>query len=169
MTCATTGLVALKTPTVDGSWRTVLPPRPRTEEGFDSAGPLLRAADGIARPVGRRLTIRKNGSIDLAVDFRTRRGSTVRRGTLRFEPAGCGIRIHVPARRGERWEYSAFFTVTPQVAAGEASAGGQVVRSPARARVRIERGYVSAISRLVRARWRFAAARGPFTIDVCGA
>ena len=165
------GLLGLQTLGADGAWRVVQPAPPLTER-FDSAGPALRDRGRLARAVGRGdLEVRGNGTIVLPARFAPHHGRPLRRtARIRFQPAGCGARIIIPARRGERWEYSAFFAGAPAARNGEISDGRRRVRFTHPARVRFSGGYSSGLdARLKRARIAFAPATGPIVIELCDA
>ena len=112
------GLVALKVRDSRGRWRDVLPQRPLrlplTRE--DTSGPILRRGSGLtAFPYGSDVRIRRGSRVDWAVDFRQPGyGALVRRSGVRFEPVRCGVRMRVPARRGDRHQISAFLPADPQ-------------------------------------------------------
>ena len=112
------GLVALKTRDGD-AWKDVLRIRPRTASRADSAGPVLRSGGGPYFPEGRSISATKGGVITIGGGFRTASGRIVRRGgRFVFRPVGCGVKITWKTSRGDRFEYSVFFTEPPVRQAG---------------------------------------------------
>jgi len=95
----------------------VLPQRPLrlplTRE--DTSGPILRRGSRLtAFPYGSDVRIRRGSRVDWAVDFRQPGyGALVRRSAVSFEPVRCGVRMRVPARRGDRHSISAFLPAEP--------------------------------------------------------
>jgi hypothetical protein len=156
------GLVSLKQ-LRDGGWRDVQPPRPASDGRATSAGPLLRlGGNGAAIPFGRRSAAGPSGGVTVSGGFRLPRPSLrwVRRGVkFRFRPVSCGVRMSFPARRGDRFDYSAFMRGSKRsVTVGRRSVADarHVVTFDAPAKVQLIRGYASgADPALVRARIRF--------------
>jgi unsaturated chondroitin disaccharide hydrolase len=145
------GLVALKLRGADGSWRT-LPLRPRTDA---AAGPVLGAG---GEPEGRRLSVARDGTVTVAGGFRARSGRWVRKGVrFRFAPTRCGVRLSLPARRGDRFGYSAWFTRKPSLRGGRLVGGDQALSfTPRPASLRTGGRFASGLdARLVRARMLF--------------
>ncbi len=165
------GLVALERRSAAGDWTSVLPARPLTYGEFDGAGPLLRRAGRIARPVGARLELASDGSVILDGAVRLPDGRALRALTVRYEPTACGVEIVFAARPGEHWEWSTFFAGTPRLTSpGTVEDGTQEVSVSAPAQVAFQRGYASAVdATLTRARFSFAAGHGgAIVISVCG-
>jgi hypothetical protein len=163
------GLVALRVRADDGSWR-ALPLRPRVERRGATAGPLLRRGRVTGLPEGRRMRLAGGGAVTVGGAFRTRSGRLLRRGVrFRFAPTGCGVRLAVPTRRGDRHEYSAFFSGSPRTAARSVADARQVVSFGSRATVgRRGRHASGAEPRLTEMRLRFApAAAGKLTLETC--
>ena len=105
------GLVALKVRRDDGRWDDVMPLRPRTLTGDQSAGPVL---NGSGVPEFGALVREKAGRIVAHGGFRTRSGRWLRRDvTFVFTPVDCGVRLTWNARKGESYAYSAFFRTRP--------------------------------------------------------
>jgi hypothetical protein len=167
------GLIALDRQGRDGRWRAVMPLRPRTERAFDSAGPHLRRRGRVARPTGRRLRVTRDGVVRLSAVFRTGDGRSLgRRVTFRYEPLDCGVRIVVPGRASDRWEYSAFFAGRPRRRGPRmVEDGAQRITVSARARVTAARGYASGEhASLTRVRFAFQPGRErPIRITICAA
>lgn len=161
-----TGLVALKVLRGSG-WRDVMPLRPRTLKGDQSAGPVLRG--GV--PEFTELKAAKGGRVIARGGFRTRTGRWVRRGVkFTFAPIGCGARMTWNARRGDRYTYSGFFAGAPSAGRRAMSDGSQVIRfdRPVTAK---RRGTYSSAShaRLRRMDARFTRKRsGAARIEICG-
>jgi hypothetical protein len=102
--------------------------------------------------------------------FRTAGGRIVRRGgRFVFRPVGCGVKATWATRRGDRFEYSVFFTDRPEVSGRVLTGDGQRVTLSDDAAVSLESGYASGTdASLVRARLRFGAASGkPLSVTVC--
>lgn len=165
------GLVALQSRQPDGSWRSVVRPRPRTSHR-DSAGPVVVGEDGVRYfPTGARLRIGPDGSVFTKIGFRDRRGRVLS-GTMaaRYEPVACGVRVWLRGelRRRDRVELSAF--LRPKAARAGVGAVIDTVQRVAfdrRADVRLEPGYASGLdSRLVRARVTFAPGVGRLTLRI---
>lgn len=108
------GLMAVKVRRDDGVWDDVMPLRPRTLRGDQSAGPVL---NGAGVPEFTELLRGKAGRIVARGGFRTRAGRWLRRGvTFTFTPAGCGVRLTWNARKDDRYAYSGFFRTRPTTA-----------------------------------------------------
>lgn len=165
------GVHALKTIRSDGSWDDVMRLRPKTQVRVDSAGPWLIRGGSRGRPFGGRMDIDPNANLTFAGSgFRANTGRWVRRGVvIRHEPVGCGVRMVVPRRPGDGFEYSVFFRRRPNVAPLRVVDREQDVRFSQAARVSFEGGYTSGIDpRLLRVRLRFApAAAGELAITIC--
>jgi hypothetical protein len=156
------GLVALKARAADGTWRDVLPVRPISRGRGDSAGPLLRVAGRTGAPAGTALRVGPHGRVTVTGGFRRADGRWLRRGVrFRYEALACGVRLEVPARAGDAYEYSAF--TRPGDTLGDLAFDPQPTVTPA--------GRYSSGSdpRLSRLRLRFAAfrKRGRLTISTC--
>jgi hypothetical protein len=163
------GLVALRVRDDDGSWR-ALPLRPRVVRRGATAGPLLRAGRATGLPDGTRLAVGGDEAVTVSGAFRSRSGRRLRRGVrFRFAPTACGVRMTVPARRGDRFGYSAFFAGTPAAAQGSVADAEQVISFGARASIR--RGGLHASGaepRLTEMRLRFGPAKGrSLTLETC--
>ena len=104
------GLVALKVRDDAGEWRDVLPPRPKTKVGPDSAGPVLRRSRGVGLPEAESVSVERDGTLTLEGGFRTVSGQWLRRGVrFRFQPLDTGVRLIFPTEPGDRIKYSVFF------------------------------------------------------------
>ena len=162
------GVVALRVRDDDGTWR-ALPLRPRLSRAIASAGPLLRLGRRTGAPEGGRIAIGRDGTVTIAGGFRTRSGRWLRRGVrFRFEPTGCGVRTTVPARRGDRHRYSAFFAGSPSASGRSVADARHVVSFGSRAAVgRGGRHASGAEPRLTEMRLRFGPAAGPLTLETC--
>ena len=152
------GLVALQV----GS-ENVMPLRPRTLKGDQSAGPLLSGA----APEFTTLARGRNGRVVGRGGFRRKSGRWVRRGVrFTFAPTGCGVRISWNARRGDRYTYSGFFAERPSKGSRTVSDSSQVIRVDAPFTMGAAAGYSSGShASLTRAVLRF---RSP-AIEVCAA
>ena len=142
--------------------------------GRDSAGPTLVARGGSGLFHGRRMRVSRGGSVSVAGAWVTRGGRRLRSGRVVYAPAGCGVRITFAARRGERFELSAFFrgrAALPRVRRGGrlVTGAGQRVSLSVPARVSVQRGYASATeSSLVRTRLDLRAPRaGRVSLTLC--
>jgi hypothetical protein len=153
------GLVALKVRAADGAWSDLLPIRPRSPHGQDSAGPVLRIAGREGWAEGRGVSVAPGGTVTVTGGFRERGGRLLRRGVrFRFVPLPCGVRVEWPARRGDRYEYSAFVR-RGRTAGPAGDAVQELAYDPAPAAT-LERGYSSGTdARLTRVRLRFTARR----------
>ncbi|MEA2448493.1 MAG: unsaturated chondroitin disaccharide hydrolase, partial [Thermoleophilaceae bacterium] len=106
------GLIALKVRDDTGLWRT-MPLRPLIAGARETAGPVL---GGGGLPVGSTLSVAGDGTVTVDGGFRTAAGRWLRRGVkFRFTPGKCGVRMTVPARRGDDFDYSAFVNRSPSV------------------------------------------------------
>ena len=77
------GVVAAKVRRRDGSWRDLLPPRPRTTSGADSAGPVLLTRRGAGFPVAQ--AIRRDGrTLRMIGEYRDADGRLLRKHKVRF-------------------------------------------------------------------------------------
>jgi hypothetical protein len=153
------GLVALQVRGDDGTWRNAMPLRPRVESAADTAGPVL-SKGGAAEGTG--ITVAGDGKVTVSGGFRRASGSWLRRGVrFQFTPTSCGVRLDVPARKGDAFEYSAFFRSNPTATDGKLAAGGSELSYSPAASVTRKSGYASDLDpRLVRAKLRFASATG---------
>ena len=149
------GVTAVQVREPGGGWRAVQPSRPRTHV-WDGAGPVLELRGRRARMVGGGMRFRRGGVVTLPVAFRTHAGEKVRTAAVTYRPIRCGVRVSVPARAGDLWEYSGFFARRPRrVARGVVSDGTQRLRVDGATQVRMRPGYASATHpRLVRVRLR---------------
>jgi hypothetical protein len=174
------GLVALKR-RANGSWRDVIPARPKTEttdrRAADSAGPRLRPGGGEAAgvPVGSALTA-SGASVLVTTGWRMPDGSVVKDGTvLAYEAVDCGVRLSLVAGEGDVIEYDVLAARDPDgvtVDGARISDGTQVVTfSEEPAEVRMLPGYSSGSHPVItRARASFAPG-APRTLEIttCGA
>jgi hypothetical protein len=166
------GLVGLKVADAEARWRDLVPPRPRTLSRPDSAGPILTTGGGsVGYPEATSLSTRPNVGITARGGFRTRSGRWLRRG-VRFEfvQRPCGVRLSFPVARGDRFEFSAFFTGKPTLKSDSAADAAQVVSLNRPASSSLTSGYSSgAHARLYRVRFRFprAARAGSTSITTC--
>jgi hypothetical protein len=160
------GLVALKRRSADG-WRDVMPVRPYGRLPWGTIGPSLRVPGGPARFEGRRLSA-DGHRVTLRGRYRLASGRVVRRGArLRYEAVGCGVRMTVSTRRGDRVRQSLFFRSRPD----DLDDGRQHVRVNRDASVLLQSGYASgADPALWRARLAYApAGRRPLRVTICEA
>jgi hypothetical protein len=170
------GLVALKR-RVDGRWRDVIPLRPRVESpdrrAADSAGPRLRPGGGttVGVPVGTAIQPRST-SVRVVTGWRMPDRSVARPGTLlRYEAAGCGVRLRVPVAAGDVVEYDVLAVRDPDgvTVDGARVADGtqEVTFSEVPAGVEMLPGYSSGSHPVItRVRASFAAAPAARTIDI---
>lgn len=109
------GLMALKHLEA-GVWRDILPARPRTLRGQDSAGPVLLSGGRRGYPEGTALSRGKGqGRVIVKGGFRTADGRWLRRGvTWSFAPSGDCVRMRFSARDGDLYELSGFFRGEPK-------------------------------------------------------
>ena len=116
-----------------GGWQRVMPARPNTSDtgnrhaGYDPVGPVLRTAAGARRSVGG--TAEKQDDVggvvlDASYAYFGKPAFGPSRAVV-YQPVPCGVQIVVPARAGERWEYSAFFAGKPSAVAGGGLADGE--------------------------------------------
>jgi hypothetical protein len=158
------GLISVKVRS--GPWQDVVPLRPRTLRGDQSAGPLL----GGGAPYFTSFEPGKRGRIVARGGFRKRSGRWVRRGVrFTFAPLPCGVRIAWNARAGDRYTYSEFFTREPFETGTRLSDGMHDVHTSSQATVATDEGYSSgANASLTRAVLRFEQQRnGTAAIEVC--
>jgi hypothetical protein len=121
-------------------------------------------------PHGRRLAVAGDGTVTVRGGFRARSGRWVRRrARFRFAPTACGVRMTVPARRGDRLRYSAFFAGSPRAGGRSVADARQVVSFGSRASVsRAGRHASGAEPRLTEMRLRFAPATASrLTVETC--
>jgi hypothetical protein len=149
------GLIGLKVRVRDG-WDDVVPPRPLTKGRADSAGPVLIAGAGRGLPCGDSLSVAPGGTVTVAGGFRTAGGRVLRRGvTFRFVPLAKGARVEWSARRGDRFEVSAFLRRSDGPGPVAGGVVGANLRTHTRAPVSVTfaDGYASGLhANLVRAR-----------------
>ena len=164
------GLMALKARAGDG-WRDVLPPRPRTLRGADSAGPVLSSGGSAGFPEGSELRLAKGGRILVRGGFRTRSGRWLRRGvTFTFAPVACGVRLTFGARAGDTFDFSGFFRGKPRLSGRSvADASQRIVFDQRLEGVSYARGYDSGADvDLTRARTAVRRSRtGTVAIEIC--
>ena len=161
-----TGLVALKV-LRRGEWRDVMPLRPRTLRGDQSAGPVL--AGGGAPEFGE-LKAARGGRVIARGGFRTRTGRWLRRGvTFTFAPTACGARMTWNARKGDAYAYSGFFAGEPSIGTGSINDAQQQIRFGQRIAASRQLGYSSASdAELMRVTARFKRSRsGSASIEIC--
>jgi hypothetical protein len=173
------GLIVLKHRASNGSWRDVIPVRPRVllTSPADGAGPLLRTSRGRAILAARRIEKRPGGSVQLVGAYeRLGSGKPVgRSGGARIDPLDCGgAQVSFSARKGDRLEYSVFLRDGgggPVVGPDSVTSGGTRVTFTPGAQVSIVRGFVSATAPFVaRARLRWTAPVGRlFKVAICDA
>ncbi len=167
------GLIALKVRDGRGAWRDALPQRPltlppRTRGREDSAGPVLRRGGATGLPYGRDLRVGPGAAVRWLVDFRLAgHGALLRRATVTIEPAGCGVRMTVPARAGDRYVTSAFLPARrgPRRAGRRSIAGGNLrAGRSGQGYIAVGRTYFSASAgRVVRARLSSRSSGGALT------
>ena len=165
------GLVALKRPAPDSTWVDVVRPRPHTNRGWDSAGPVMAGRSGRALPEGTGSHVSGGGVVTVRGGYRSRRGRWLSRGdSFRFAPVDCGIRSTFTRRAGGALEYSVFFRDAPRIDGTTLTDGTTAVQASPRPAVALRRGYASGTdARLVRAVLRFPAGRSPVQVTTCGA
>ena len=94
-------------------WRDVIPYRPTGESSYDSAGPVLLSGGGPGLPVGHAIRVARNGRVTVRGGFR-RRKRWLRKGVkFSIRPTSCGVEVAVRGRRGDRYQFSAFFPGKP--------------------------------------------------------
>jgi hypothetical protein len=160
------GLMALKVRGSGGAWRDVVPLRPRTLKGDQSAGPVL----GGGVPEFATLERGRGGSTVARGGFRTRSGRWVRKGvTFTYAAVSCGVRISWAARKGERYAYSGFFAGPPAVKSKTVSDDEQIIRFDSPVTVSKGSNYSSGSdARLTRVTARFKRGRdGTAAIAIC--
>lgn len=168
------GLNGLKVRDGSGTWTDVLPPRPFTDvrTDVDTAGPTLVQRGSVVRPEGARpLQVDPGrGTVTLTARLRRHNGEVVRSNLpMRFLPAGCGVRIEVPAKAGEQWWYSVFFRATPRVEPSAITDGVQRVTVNAPFGAQTLSLYASGLETGLR-RVRITATpagTGPLTFTIC--
>lgn len=114
------GVLALKR-RGGGGWHDAMPVRPtsRSDDPMDSAGPILLRDGRRGVPVGTSASLRRDGSLSVRMNFVSRSAGVLARGVaMQFKPTGCGVRLDVRGRRGDRFEYSGFFSRPPRHVAG---------------------------------------------------
>jgi len=152
------GLVALLVRAGDGSWRSVLPLRPRVKGARASAGPFLRIGGRAVLPVGRSLRPVRGG-VTIRGGFRST-GKARQRLLLRFKALSCGVRLSWSAARGRAYEYVAFLRHPAAASARVAADPLQSVSFSEPAHVALGGDFASASdAHLVAARIRFDASR----------
>jgi hypothetical protein len=124
------GLVALKVRDGGGTWHDVLPVRPITHAGADTAGPLLTSGDDPGIPKGDTIRAASRGRIVVKGGF-SYGGRWLRHGVrFEFTPTDCGVRLSFPVRGNDRIGYSAFLRHgEPQATEFGLSEKGQLVSS----------------------------------------
>ena len=144
------GVVAAKVRRRNGSWRDLLPPRPRTTAGADSAGPVLLTRRGAGFPVAQ--AIRRDGrTLRMRGEYRDADGRLLRKHKVRFAftPTARGVRMRVTARPGDTFQLSAFSRAplgpggTPGVY--EQAGYAMVVRGAAQRAMTVAGGYASGL------------------------
>jgi hypothetical protein len=164
------GLVALKA-RVDGTWRDVLPLRPRTLAGSDSAGPVLHRGGSVGYPEGSKLLSAKGRRLVIRGGFRTRSGRWLRRGVVfTFAPIACGVRLTFAARAGDHLQFSGFFRQKPRRKGRSVADRSQRIRFDRPPDGVTEEGVYASGSDigLVRARALFRRPRsGTVAIEIC--
>ena len=159
------GLIALKAPG-GGGWHDVLPARPKTKGGPDSAGPVLRRSRSVGLPEAESVSAAGDGTLTLTGGFRTAAGTWLRRGVrFRFEPVDSGVRMIVPTESGDRIKCSVFFRASegrPRVEDDRVFDDEQLVTFHPPATVAIDSDdYASGVDgHLVRANILFPESRG---------
>ena len=144
------GVVAAKVRARDGSWRDLLPPRPRTTTGADSAGPVLLTRRGAGFPVAQAIW-RDGRTLRMMGEYRDASGRLLRKHKVRwaFTPTRDGVRMRVTARPGDRFQLSAF-SRAPLAAGGrpgvyEQAGYAMVVHGASQRAVALEEGYASGL------------------------
>lgn len=163
------GLMALKVRS-GGVWRDLMPLRPRTVSGFDTAGPVLSTGGSAGYAEGYELRLGKGGRVVVRGGFRTRTGRWLRRGVaFTFTPVPCGVRLTFPVRAGDRLAYSGFFRGEPRGSGRAVRDAEQQLRLDTAPSVSAGGSYASGSDvGLVRAtaRWRRSRA-GTASIETC--
>jgi hypothetical protein len=162
------GLIGLQVHSPRG-WDDVVPPRPLTKGGADSAGPVLLAGARRGMPCGDTVATEANGTVVMKGGFRAAGGRVLRRGvTFRFVPVARGARVEWSARRGDRFELSAFLQRSegPGPAAGGVESANLRTFTRAPVSATFADGYASGLhANLVRARMVLRAPRsGPLAV-----
>ena len=160
------GLVSLKV-LRKGQWEDVMPLRPRTLKGDQSAGPVL---SGGGVPEFTELKAAKGGRVLARGGFRTKSGRWLRRGvTFTFAPTACGARMTWNARKGESYTYSGFFAGVPSIGTGSINDAQQRIRFDQRITASRQSGYSSASdAELQRVIARFKRSKnGTALIEIC--
>ena len=161
------GLIAFKRGGFGSPWRDIMPLRPYTYGGRDTAGPVLYRGGAKGYPWGRRFRVNR-GRATLVTGFRTASGRWLRRGVpIRYEATSCGVKVSFSGRRGDRFEYSSFVRSLDRAPAISREAVSdsvqQITPSPRPGAVRVDgRRYYSASDpklRRVRMRWRLRKTR----------
>jgi hypothetical protein len=162
------GLVALEVLSRDGTWRSVLPLRPRILGARQTAGPLLRSGRRTSLFVARSLRLARGG-VTIKGGFRTR-GRRRQQSALRFKAVECGARLSWTAARGRAYEYVAFLRRPAVTTRHGASDSLQSVSFSEPARVALRGDFASASDpHLVAASVRFSPSRRrTLSITVCG-
>jgi len=165
------GLVALESIAADGSATDVVPLRPHSRAPTDRAEPLLLRGGATGRFLGSNLRSLAGGAVTLTGGFRAGKRWLRRGVTLRYEPAGCGLRTTLPTRRGDRIEQSLWFRGRPHRAGdGLSDARQRVVLSQRPSALSLQPGYASgAEAHLVRVRLRFRGTGRPLAMTFCPA
>lgn len=164
------GLVALKRPGPDGEWVDVVRPRPHTNRGANSAGPVLHTPGGPALPDAERAHVDAGGTVTLRGGYRGTDGRWLRRGvSFRFGPVPCGVQMVLPRRATDRLSYSFWFTEAPGREGDKLIGSHATVSSSASFALDLRESGGSAVdARLVRADLHFPRGRGPVRITICG-
>ena len=109
-----------------GSWRELVPQRPRTEvAGRASAGPLL-VDGGPGYFFGHTLEVGEDGIVQVGGEFRDAVGA-LRSARLTYRPLRCGVALELDALAGDDYRLSVFFSRRPRVGPLSAGDGRQTV------------------------------------------
>lgn len=146
------GLVAWKLRGPDGRWRDHLPLRP-IAAGEPSAGPLLIRDGRVAVPFGRRIRVKRGGTVTVTGGGFRGPERLERRASFAFVPGRRRIALVFPVRAGDLIAYSVFLPGTDLRAVADGVASERVrVRASAPARVLMRGRYASGLEHgLVRA------------------
>ena len=165
------GLVGLEPIDKDGTPGQILPSRPHSLAPGDRAEPLLHRGRATGRFWGTSMRSLPGGGVALTGGFRAGRRWLRRGVTLRYQPAGCGLRVTIPTRRGDRLEESLWFRGTPVISAGRTTLADRaqtVAVSPPPTSIARQTGFASGtVARLVRVRLRFRGTGQPLTATFC--
>jgi hypothetical protein len=167
------GLNSVEVRAADGTWESVFPPRPFTDDrnDVDTAGPTLVQRGPAVRPEGERpLEVDPAaGRATLTVRLARHDGRVAARHLpYLYRPVGCGVRLEVPSARGVAWWYSVFFRGTPRRDGAAVTDGHQRVTLDAPFEVQRLGSYHSGMdAHLTRVRLTITPERERFAVTFC--